>query len=72
LWASADRPQFNDPMEAVLASRRLFGRIFATEDGSPVQLSSDTATGGGQPHENMQPFLALNFVIALQGLFPSR
>jgi len=28
--------------------------------------------GGGQAHENMQPYLALNFVIALQGLFPSR
>lgn len=29
------------------------------------------ASGGNQPHENMQPFLALNFCIALQGVFPS-
>jgi microcystin-dependent protein len=29
-------------------------------------------TGGSQPHENRQPLLALNFVIALQGIFPSR
>jgi microcystin-dependent protein len=28
-------------------------------------------TGGGQPHENMQPYLSLNFCIALQGIFPS-
>lgn len=28
--------------------------------------------GGSQSHENMQPFLAVNFCIALQGLFPSR
>lgn len=28
--------------------------------------------GGGQAHENMQPYLALNFCIALRGLFPSR
>jgi microcystin-dependent protein len=28
--------------------------------------------GGGQPHNNMQPYLTLNYVIALQGLFPSR
>jgi microcystin-dependent protein len=28
--------------------------------------------GGGQAHDNMQPFTTLNFVIALQGLFPSR
>ena len=28
-------------------------------------------TGGSQAHLNMQPFLTLNFVIALQGIFPS-
>lgn len=30
------------------------------------------ATGGSQPHNNLQPFLTLNFIIALQGLYPSR
>jgi len=29
-------------------------------------------TGGGQPHNNMQPYLSLNFIIALQGIFPPR
>jgi microcystin-dependent protein len=29
-------------------------------------------TGGNQPHENRQPFLCVNFIIALQGVFPSR
>lgn len=29
-------------------------------------------SGGGQAHNNMQPYLAVNFCIALQGLFPSR
>lgn len=29
-------------------------------------------TGGGQAHENRQPFLALNYCIALTGIFPSR
>lgn len=29
-------------------------------------------TGGSQAHENMQPYLALTFAIALQGIFPSR
>lgn len=28
--------------------------------------------GGNQPHENMPPFLVLNFIIALEGVFPSR
>lgn len=31
-----------------------------------------TNTGGSQPHENRQPFLVLNAIIALQGIFPSR
>jgi len=29
-------------------------------------------TGGGQPHENRQPFIALNYCIALYGVFPAR
>ncbi len=28
--------------------------------------------GGGQPHNNLQPYLTLNFCIALQGIFPPR
>ena len=31
-----------------------------------------TNTGGSQPHNNMMPYLVLNFIIALQGIFPSR
>jgi microcystin-dependent protein len=31
-----------------------------------------TAAGGNQPHENMSPYLVLNFIIALQGIFPSQ
>jgi microcystin-dependent protein len=41
--------------------------------GNPVALNSASIanTGGSQPHNNMSPFLALNFSIALQGIFPS-
>lgn len=39
----------------------------------PTALASTTVdTTGGQAHNNMQPYLAVNFCIALQGLFPSR
>jgi microcystin-dependent protein len=37
-----------------------------------VMGAATRAAGGGQAHENMQPYLALNFVIALVGIFPSR
>jgi microcystin-dependent protein len=41
---------------------------------SMTTLTPDSITnvGGSQPHENRSPFLVLNFVIALQGIFPSR
>ena len=44
-------------------------------DGSPtgkVKVDSLSPTGGGLPHNNMQPYLTLNFCIALQGVFPQR
>ena len=45
--------------------------------GAPQSLTTllpgtVTNLGGGQPHENRQPFLTLNLCIALQGIFPSR
>jgi microcystin-dependent protein len=41
--------------------------------GPAADLQSlGTPAGGGQPHNNMQPYLALNFIIALQGIFPPR
>jgi len=33
---------------------------------------SVTNVGGSQPHNNMMPYLVLNFIIALQGIFPSQ
>ena len=43
-------------------------------DNAPNQRMSATAIGtaGGQPHPNLMPYVAVNFCIALQGLFPSR
>jgi microcystin-dependent protein len=39
---------------------------------APMSAGSVAPTGGSQPHENRQPYLAINFIIALQGVFPSR
>ena len=38
---------------------------------TPMNPGTITNTGGSQAHQNMQPFLTLNFCIALQGIFPS-
>lgn len=44
----------------------------ATTDGTAMAPSSVAAAGANQPHNNMMPFLALNYCIALQGVFPQR
>lgn len=62
------------------------GTILATPSGGPQGVStfvaeaasiplnpnSVTPTGGSQPHENTQPFLVINFIISLFGVFPSQ
>ena len=67
----------NAPSDAVT-----LGSGYASEAGSPaVNIYSSAAPTvamaalapvGGQAHENRMPFLALNYCIALQGIFPSR
>lgn len=37
-----------------------------------VTMADLPNVGGSQAHNNMQPYLAINFIIALQGLYPSR
>lgn len=70
--ASGNQATGMTPAVSVLASKPRFGKNIYAPAANLVALKSDTPAGGGQPHENMQPCLALNFVIALQGIFPSR
>lgn len=57
------------------------GSIWAASVENPYKASApDTtmnaasmgAAGGSQPHSNMQPYLTINYCIALEGIFPSR
>lgn len=55
------------------------GNLWDTDTNKPYSPTANTPmssacvlpTGGNQPHENMPPYLVLNFIIALQGIFPS-
>ncbi|HET9651803.1 MAG TPA: tail fiber protein [Usitatibacter sp.] len=56
-------------------SRPASGNLYAPVGaGSTVPMDPNTIgiSGGGLPHNNMQPYLTLNFNIALQGVFPPR
>lgn len=44
----------------------------STVNQAPMAAQSISPTGGSQPHENMMPFQSLNYIIAVEGIFPSR
>lgn len=48
--------------------------VVYTSASSPIQISPQTLSpvGGSQPHENMQPFLCISFIISLFGIFPQQ
>jgi microcystin-dependent protein len=49
------------------------GTVYAdASDGTQMSAHTIAATGGGQPHDNLQPYLALNYCIATEGIYPSR
>jgi microcystin-dependent protein len=62
--ASATRPSGNVPSAG--------GGYTASSDGSTLNPAFIQNTGGSQPFDTHQPFLGVNFIIALQGIFPSR
>lgn len=45
---------------------------YAAAANVAMNAGAVVSSGGNQPHENMQPYLAINFIIALYGVFPSR
>ena len=54
---------------ALLTAEDLYG-----PGGDPVNMASQavSSVGGSRSHDNMQPFLCINFIIALFGIYPSR
>jgi microcystin-dependent protein len=50
------------------------GGVYTTAPNSnaPMGAQVTSPAGGGQPHGNLQPYLVLNYVIAMQGVFPPR
>ena len=75
LNATGDQGESADPDDKVLTSTaRRNSPVYTTPPATPTSLATGhiTPQGGGQAHNNMQPFLVIHFVIALRGLFPSR
>lgn len=66
-----DMPNPGGNMWAVESQGATFVYSDQTPNGTMAQNAIAPA-GGSQPHTNLQPYLTVNFVIALVGIFPSR
>jgi microcystin-dependent protein len=73
--ASSDSFNANDPAGNLLgrSSSPFAGQLYR-QSGTQVPLLDEMvgSTGGSQAHNNMQPYMAINYIIALVGLYPSR
>ncbi len=45
---------------------------YGTATDATLNASAVATTGGSQPHNNLQPYTVLKFIIAVQGIFPAR
>lgn len=48
------------------------GSVTVTNVTAPLPAVTNGITGGNQAHDNIQPYLCVNYIIALEGVFPSR
>ena len=64
-----------NPPTSASAAGHLWGFVgdeyATTGQNGAMNPAGITNTGGSQAHENMSPYLVLNFIIALQGIFPT-
>lgn len=74
LMVSAEIADVQTPTNTTALGRSGGGSAYTATVANVVQLAPQVLApaGGSLPHNNMQPYLTLNFCIALQGIFPQR
>jgi microcystin-dependent protein len=75
MGAGSDVADNNNPANTIAAPPIGRGNnLYVTTNAPLVGMNPGALTpaGGAQPHNNLQPYLTLNFCIALQGVFPPR
>ncbi|HEY5029146.1 MAG TPA: tail fiber protein [Candidatus Angelobacter sp.] len=71
--ASSDAGQSAQPQNALFALLPT-GNLYTQPQQPAVNLNSNmlSAAGGSQPHDNIQPYLCITFIISLFGVFPTQ
>lgn len=71
LVATQDVGSLQPPASGVLAQSTVADMYIQDSPDGSLAASTVVPQGGSQPHENTQPFLCVNFIISLFGIFPS-
>jgi microcystin-dependent protein len=73
MLGSNDLASLPDPAGAVVAQSRQAGKDLYIEGNPTVNMAPTSigSVGGSQPHTNFQPYLCVDFIISLYGIFPS-
>jgi microcystin-dependent protein len=61
-----------NPQSNLLSESSIVSLYQSVAPGASMAANAITATGGSQPHTNFQPYLCINFIISLFGIFPSQ
>lgn len=69
---SSNSANTGSPANDFWPSNSSTGLPYAPASDNSLMANQTIASTGGQPHENMPPYLVVNFAIALVGIFPSR
>ncbi|SEJ01441.1 Microcystin-dependent protein [Dyadobacter sp. SG02] len=69
---STDIGNVPNPANAVVATSTKAKIFFSDPPSTSMAPNMVTVLGGSQPHTNIQPFLCINFIISLFGVFPSQ
>ena len=72
--ATTNTASTNTPANTLVLAQSTSANLYASGASNLVAMAPDALTnvGGSQAHQNMQPYLVINFCIALQGIFPSQ
>ena len=69
---TVDAADTNAPSTNASFAQSTGGTLYQTSSNTQLGNEALSVAGGDQPHNNLQPYLTLNFNIALQGVFPPR
>jgi len=72
LLASTAAGNTNAPNNALIAASPSVQIFLADSSDVSLAATSVTPVGGSQPHDNFQPYLCVNFIISMFGIFPSQ